>query len=328
MARSVRNPVSRQRPRVCSDTEIVVSTRASTTASSGAGRSVRGGTGGRRRPSDVRRPPPRRTEGPSSGRRRRCRARVPGRLRMASTTVRAECNGWARRGSVVGDPGHGDRDVVPIVDKRPALHVDQVEAVPTRWPGPGHWSGAFAPGHPPSPGGSQWSRSAPGDGFRSRRGRKKQQASAAVGTGRRPGLAFPSRRGHVPFSRDRRLGRSTRSRPVPFECRYGKGVPMEPHEEEEGWFTDPFGRHEASMAVLRARRRSWCVTATSSRMTSRPTKSRRRCRSAFEPEVAANGGADLIRAGDPSSGADDLGSLNQRMTDGALEGGAHPEVVI
>ena len=51
------------------------------------------------------------------------------------------------------------------------------------------------------------------------------------------------------------------------------------------------------------------------------------CPSASKSTVEANDGADLIRAGD-QSGTDDLGSLNQRMSDGALEGAAHPEARI
>lgn len=102
---------------------------------------------------------------------------------------------------------------------------------------------------------------------------------------------------------------------------------MEPHEEEEGWFTDPFGRHE-----LR-----WLSTGTPTKLVrdgdvesydEPPDEEPTTVPERFEPEVAANGGADMIRAGDPTSGGEDLASLNQRMTDGALEGGAHPEVVI
>jgi hypothetical protein len=45
----------------------------------------------------------------------------------------------------------------------------------------------------------------------------------------------------------------------------------------------------------------------------------------IEPDVTANGGADLRRVGDPDSGPTDLESLTRQMGDAALEGGAHPE---
>lgn len=101
---------------------------------------------------------------------------------------------------------------------------------------------------------------------------------------------------------------------------------MESHEEEEGWFTDPFGRHE-----LR-----WISTGTPTKLVrdgevesydeppdEEPTVVAER----FEPDVAPNGGADLARVGE-GSGQDDMATLNKRMEDAALEGGAHPEVII
>jgi hypothetical protein len=102
---------------------------------------------------------------------------------------------------------------------------------------------------------------------------------------------------------------------------------MEPHEEEEGWFTDPFGRHEArwlSFGTPTKLVRDGAVESYDEPPDEGPTSAPER----IENEVVANDGADLIRAGDSSTGADDLGSLNQRMNDAALEGGAHPEVSI
>jgi hypothetical protein len=101
---------------------------------------------------------------------------------------------------------------------------------------------------------------------------------------------------------------------------------MEPHEEEEGWFTDPFGRHEArwlSFGKPTKLVRDGAVEAYDEPPDEEPTNPPER----IEPQVEANDGADLIRAGD-QAGTDDLGSLNQRMSEGALEGGAHPEARI
>jgi hypothetical protein len=102
---------------------------------------------------------------------------------------------------------------------------------------------------------------------------------------------------------------------------------MEPHEEEEGWFTDPFGRHEArwlSFGKPTKLVRDGEVEGYDEPPDEEPTNHPER----IEPHVEANDGADLIRAGDESGGTDDLASLNQRMNDGALEGGAHPEMRI
>ncbi len=101
---------------------------------------------------------------------------------------------------------------------------------------------------------------------------------------------------------------------------------MEPHEEEEGWFTDPFGRHEArwlSFGKPTKLVRDGVVESYDEPPEEEPSNVPVR----IEPEVEANDGADLIRAGDPS-GTNDLGSLNERMSDGALEGAAHPEARI
>ncbi len=101
---------------------------------------------------------------------------------------------------------------------------------------------------------------------------------------------------------------------------------MEQHETEEGWYTDPFGRHEARWfsvgtptKLVRDGEAETYDDPPDEEWTSQPEP--------FEPHVEGNDGADLIRAGD-GSGTDDLGSLNQRMADGALEGGAHPQARI
>jgi hypothetical protein len=102
---------------------------------------------------------------------------------------------------------------------------------------------------------------------------------------------------------------------------------MEPHEEEEGWFTDPFGRHEAR----------WLSSGKPTKLVrdgevesydEPPDEEPGSVPERVEHSAEANNGADLIRAGDSSTATNDLGSLTQRMSDGALEGGAHPEVSI
>jgi hypothetical protein len=101
---------------------------------------------------------------------------------------------------------------------------------------------------------------------------------------------------------------------------------MEPHEEEEGWFTDPFGLHEArwlSFGKPTKLVRDGAVESYDEPPAEDPPNVPVR----IEPEVEANDGADLIRAGE-QSGTNDLGSLNERMSDGALEGAAHPEARI
>jgi len=104
-------------------------------------------------------------------------------------------------------------------------------------------------------------------------------------------------------------------------ARKGDTVESEENEDQEGWFTDPFGRHEARWL-------SW----------GKPTKLVRDegIESYDEPpdqqpgEVAVRieetplaGGADLRRADD---GAGDLADLDDRMGNAALEGGAHPMI--
>ncbi len=102
---------------------------------------------------------------------------------------------------------------------------------------------------------------------------------------------------------------------------------MASHEEEEGWFTDPFGRHEArwlSFGTPTKLVRDDGVESYDDPPEEEPTVTPTR----IESDVPANGGADLIRAGDASGGGDDLATLNERMDGAALEGAAHPEVKI
>ncbi len=99
---------------------------------------------------------------------------------------------------------------------------------------------------------------------------------------------------------------------------------MEPQEAEEGWFTDPFGRHEArwlSAGTPTKLVRDGDVESYDDPPDEEPTIEPER----IEPLPVANDGADLIRAGD---GSGDLGTLDERMADAAIEGGAHPEVRI
>jgi hypothetical protein len=101
---------------------------------------------------------------------------------------------------------------------------------------------------------------------------------------------------------------------------------VEAHQEQEGWFTDPFGRHEArwlSDGTPTKLVRDGGVESYDEPPDEEPTTAPER----IEPDVVAKDGADLIRAGD-GSGLDDLGSLTERMEDAALEGGAHPQARI
>jgi hypothetical protein len=100
-------------------------------------------------------------------------------------------------------------------------------------------------------------------------------------------------------------------------------VPMRA-EDLEGWCTDPFGRHEAR----------WLSQGTPTKLVrdgdiesydDPPDEEPSQEAQLIEPDVAANGGADLIRVGDPGSAPLDLESLGRQMGDAALEGGAHPE---
>jgi hypothetical protein len=96
-------------------------------------------------------------------------------------------------------------------------------------------------------------------------------------------------------------------------------------EDLEGWCTDPFGRHEAR----------WLSQGTPTKLVrdgevesydDPPDEEPSQAAELIEPIVAPDGGADLIRAGDPSSGPTDLESLERQMGVAAFEGGGHPEV--
>jgi hypothetical protein len=95
-------------------------------------------------------------------------------------------------------------------------------------------------------------------------------------------------------------------------------------EDQEGWFTDPFGRHEAR----------WLSNGAPTKLVrdggdesyddppdEAPTQEPQR----IEVEVEATGGVDMLRADQPGQ-RDDLGSLTDAMEDAALEGGAHPQI--
>jgi hypothetical protein len=100
-------------------------------------------------------------------------------------------------------------------------------------------------------------------------------------------------------------------------------VPMRA-EDLEGWCTDPFGRHEAR----------WLSQGTPTKLVrdgdiesydDPPDEEPSQEAQLIEPDLPANGGADLIRVGDAASGPTDLESLDRQMGDAAFEGGAHPE---
>jgi hypothetical protein len=104
-----------------------------------------------------------------------------------------------------------------------------------------------------------------------------------------------------------------------------KGVDMEPHEEQEGWFTDPFGRHEAR----------WLSFGTPTKLVrddgveaydEPPEEEEPSLIPERIPEVQLENGADLIRAGE-SGGRNDMGSIDRRMEDEALEGLVHPQII-
>ena len=130
--------------------------------------------------------------------------------------------------------------------KAPPSDVDQVEAMPT----PGQ-----APGI-----GQVCSLQATRRVQVVRSGQDPHWATVAVlveGKGRRSRLVQPHESGRrsrlaLPVAERTRLrsagtaDRKASRHLVRYRAvRVRKGVPMEPHEEEEGWFTDPFGRHEA-----------------------------------------------------------------------------------
>ena len=96
--------------------------------------------------------------------------------------------------------------------------------------------------------------------------------------------------------------------------------------DEEGWFTDPFGRHEArwlSQGTPTKLVRDGGVESYDDPPDEDPGQEPVR----IEADVTASGGADLIRADDAEAvGGWDMDSLNRRMDAAALEGGAHPEI--
>jgi hypothetical protein len=96
-------------------------------------------------------------------------------------------------------------------------------------------------------------------------------------------------------------------------------------EHEEGWYTDPYGRHEArwfSDGTPTKLVRDRDVESYDKPPDEAPTQQAER----IEPEVAATGGSDLIRAGEDQT-AGDLASLDEAMGSAAFEGGAHPQIL-
>ncbi len=100
---------------------------------------------------------------------------------------------------------------------------------------------------------------------------------------------------------------------------------MPKEEGLEGWCTDPFGRHDAR----------WLSDGTPTKLVrdgeiesfdDPPDEEPTQEPQPIEEYVAANDGADLLRAGGPAGAPTDLGSLRRQMSDAALEGGAHPEI--
>jgi hypothetical protein len=99
---------------------------------------------------------------------------------------------------------------------------------------------------------------------------------------------------------------------------------MEPDQDEEGWFSDPFGRHDArwlSDGKPTKLVRDGTVESYDDPPDEEPGEEPVR----IEEPVGATGGADLLRAGE-NAGTGDLQSLTEQMEDAALEGGAHPEI--
>jgi hypothetical protein len=94
-------------------------------------------------------------------------------------------------------------------------------------------------------------------------------------------------------------------------------------KDEEGWFTDPFGRHEARW--LSYGRPTKLVRDGGVESYDEPPEDEEPARrpERVEEEVGAINGADLRRADD---GEGELTDLGERMGDAALEGGAHPQV--
>jgi len=100
--------------------------------------------------------------------------------------------------------------------------------------------------------------------------------------------------------------------------------PVEPEQDEEGWFTDPYRRHEArwlSYGKPTKLVRDGGVESYDDPPDEEPVQEPVR----VEEPVEATGGSDLLRAGE-HSGSGDLTSLTEAMEDAALEGGAHPQI--
>jgi hypothetical protein len=94
----------------------------------------------------------------------------------------------------------------------------------------------------------------------------------------------------------------------------------------EGWYTDPFGRHEArwmSDGSPTKLVRDGHLESYDDPPDEEPTSEPQR----IEEDVPPDGGADLRRADEAESRPTaDLGTLERQMSEAALEGGAHPQI--
>ncbi len=96
-------------------------------------------------------------------------------------------------------------------------------------------------------------------------------------------------------------------------------------EHEEGWYTDPYERHEArwfSDGTPTKLVRDRGVESYDKPPDEAPTQKAER----IEPDVVAKGGSDLIRAGEDQA-TGDMASLDEAMGSAAFEGGAHPQIL-
>lgn len=100
---------------------------------------------------------------------------------------------------------------------------------------------------------------------------------------------------------------------------------MDPRDEE-GWYTDPYQRHEArwlSLGKPTKLVRDGDVESYDEPPDEEPSQEP----VPIEVNLAGIGGRDLLRADSAEEQAGmDLASLNRRMDDAALAGGAHPEI--
>ena len=97
-------------------------------------------------------------------------------------------------------------------------------------------------------------------------------------------------------------------------------------DHEEGWYTDPYDRHEArwfSDGTPTKLVRDRGVESYDKPPDEEPSLTAER----IEPEVLATGGSDLIRADDDAESGGDMASLDEAMGIAAFEGGAHPQIV-